>query len=257
MRTVRWVMMTALVLASSTARAEQTSGALDAPAPEQTQAREATGSWSIGAGVGLSGFGVSSYGVSGSGLAGVRAEGLSTLGVALLERTLTPALRLGLAATGGYTRTNGEHEGDLETSPVGDSRSSTVAALLTLRWVLNPGDLVEVSPLVALGGRWLRSDGHVTGYSSSGPDGLSGWRREQDTKGYGLEGRLGLAVEYRLISRLYLRFESHFASVGASNVEVTNREISDDAPTVTGTDSADTLGVSFGFQPFLQLRVVL
>jgi hypothetical protein len=225
-------------------------------APGAGASGEAPGRWSFGGGVGLGGYESGLSGLSGAGALGGLGGLRAPVGVALLERTLSPALRLGVNLSGSYARSDVDESGDAPGVEASTSHSSRVGGGVSLRWVLNPGQLVEVSPMAALGGAWLRAEAEARILSYS-PEGDVTVSREQDSDGWGVDGRLGLVVEYRLLSRLYLRLESHFARVGFDHQRLTTRDVAVDRPTVNSRADMDTFSVSFGFQPFLQLRIVL
>jgi hypothetical protein len=253
----RWIAGVALWLACSTALAQETkAAALAVPAPEAPRPAQQPARWSFGAGVGLLGYNLGS--VVGPGAAGALGSlsGTTLLGVGLLERTLTPSLRLGLAASGGYSRRNTDSH-DFDATPEGQLSQGFYGGLLSLRWVLNPGDLVEVSTLVGLGGHGLRANSDTHSRTTAADGSATEARSKVDSKNRGIDGRLGLVVEYRLLERLYLRLETHFASVGADHTSSSSHETSADGVRQSGGQTSDTLFLNFGFQPFLQLRVLL
>jgi hypothetical protein len=228
----------------------------DAPPPPPAGAPtavEESGRWSFGGGVGLASYEVIS--LSGLGSRSALGSLRGPVGVALIERSLGPAWRLGANVLGSYTRSETDDEADAPGIARDRHAASRVSGGVSLRWVLNPGQLVEVSPMLALGGGWLREEGATRGVSYS-ENAITG-RRQDDSKGWGVDGRLGLVVEYRLLTRLYLRLESHFFRVGLEHQRVTTRDTSTDAPPETSHADLEQFGVSLGFQPLLQLRIVL
>lgn len=72
----------------------------------------------------------------------------------------------------------------------------------------------------------------------------------QDTRDAGVDARLGLVLEYRLLPQLWLRMESSFVSASYSQVNATYR-----APGKTTKDHFAQASVGAGFSPALQVRM--
>lgn len=216
------------------------------------------GRWSFGAGIGTVLYG-SDFGLSGSsataGLAALGGAG-GTYGAVLIERSLSPALRLGATLSGSYADT--ERKGDELGSTPSPERTTygSVGGGISLRWVLNPGDLVEISPLVIVGAQWFERDGASSGASLDAQGQILS-RSETDVNGYGINARLGFVVEYRLLTRLYLRLETHLLRVERTKSEETTRTESPGVPTQREQQTATGISANVGVQPLLQIRVLL
>lgn len=217
------------------------------------------GRWSFGAGIGTVFYGsdYGLYGASGAaGLAALGGSGGGTYGAVLIERTLSPALRLGASLTGSYA--DSERKGDEQPRNPSPDRTthSSAGGGISLRWVLNPGDLVEISPLLIVGAQWFNRDG--ANYSASYDDqGQVFSRSETDVDGYGIYARLGFVVEYRLLTRLYLRLETHLLRVERNQYEESTRTESQGSPIERDRQTATGVSASFGVQPMLQIRILL
>lgn len=216
------------------------------------------GRWSFGAGVGGVLYGSDVYGRSAaaglSALGGGNAGG--AFGTVLIERALSPRLRLGATVTGSYA--DSEREGDeLRNAPSPDrTTASSAGGGISLRWVLNPGDLVEISPLVLVGAQGYRQDGaNASGSYDAQGQVLS--RSETEFAGYGIHARLGFVVEYRLLARLYLRLETHLLRVERSQVEEAIRTENQDGSVERDRQTYTGISATLGVQPALQIRVLL
>ncbi|HEX7478628.1 MAG TPA: hypothetical protein VF331_12530 [Polyangiales bacterium] len=220
--------------------------------PAATTTAQDSSRISLGVGVGFgdasasSGFVVTGLGSSPS----MMLPGSSPFGVALIEATVTRRLRLGLSVTGAYQKL--EHS---DQRPVGQTNNyfpgeqSQLGAALSARWVLNPGGVVEISPLAVLGVHRGWATGLQSTYvpttTGSGP----GTYLTADATGAGIDVTAGLVLEYRLLQQLYLRFESSLARARHSHV---------DSVTHAGSqrlhERLNQTNLSFGWQPVLQLR---
>ncbi len=255
------VLLTIVLLTTTFSAARVRAEVPDSPNPALAKVTEGSGRWSFGAGVGMTLYG-SDYGLgSTSGAAGLaRLGGVGSsgpFGVGLIERSLSPALRLGLSVVGGYSQEqNKSNDRDPNVAPPSRTTSASAGGAVSLRWVLNPGELVEVSPFVALGAHWASREGALTSWTH-GSEGEVVARNELDVEGYGLNARLGMVVEYRLLTRLYLRLESHLLRFDRTHAKQKNLFERVDAPSEVGRQTVVVTSLGLGIQPMLQLRILL
>lgn len=216
------------------------------------------GRWSFGAGIGTVLYGSDFGYVGGAGAAGLAALGGNggTYGTVLIERSLSPALRLGANLTGSYADT--ERKGDEVPGSPSPERSTygSAGGAISLRWVLNPGDLVEISPLVIVGTQWFKGDGTRTSTSFDAQGEIVS-RTETDVDGYRINARFGFVVEYRLLTRMYLRLETHVLRVDRTSTNEKTRTESEGNPVARGSQTSTAVSAGVGVQPMLQIRVLL
>jgi hypothetical protein len=244
---LRFSLLTLSMLVSlPTARAEQS-----AELPHTNLAQDKPARFSLGAGLGVGLVGEAGLGGLGAlgaaGLAGLgAAQGRTPFGASLIELLLSPQLRLVLGAVGSYNKTT-ESEDKLE---LGTANSAwSVGGTFGLRWVLNPGATVEISPLLSLGAsKAVAKRQRVGSYANEG--GIQEYIL-QNAKAWGYDARLGLVLEYALLTNLYLRLEGYFARAGYTKTATSRFD-----PRAENTHSQRSdLGLSFGFAPVLQLRL--
>jgi hypothetical protein len=236
----------ALALAMAAGAGAQTASVTSATKPEKP------GCVSVGAGVGLS-YDIGNTGFASSTLNAYNGESASftPIGSALVEWALSPAWRLMLGTAGSYTKKLHTSHDDKYASTL-ESRWSAGAGL-GLRWVLNPGQIVEFSPALLLGVHGGRTNGYRGAYSPQlSYDGEPPIPPPvSDSASVGADGRLGFVLEHALLSRLYLRFECYLVRGG---VDWHGRRERGEIP--KRTKGADA-GLGWGLAPSLQLRLVL
>ena len=219
-------------------------------APEAKATEEESSRFSVGAGVGYPfGDNTGLIGLGGaSGLSAsfyAAAQGRAPYGTALVEAQLSRRLRLGLGVLGSYDHVSGREDGNGERLPA--TTFSAWAGSVSLRWIVNPGARVEVSPLLALGGYRSAVQGVQVG-SVQQEDG-SFRATTASAHGQALSARLGLVLEYRLLSQLFLRLESQFVSASYGSARSVTH-----APGKDPRDHVVSSGVDILFNPSLQLR---
>lgn len=246
-----------------TASAEAQETRISAPAPEVPP----LGRWSLGAGVGFSGTGdvglTNAYRGVLAGSSVSPANSQTPYGTALAEIALSPVFRLVLGMQGGYSRQlsrerDPKPESIVGRGPEGDSYW-TLGGAIGARAVLNPGGIVEISPILMFGG--YRSASETTYMSGKVPefDALLYATRKSSTVGW--DARLGLVLEYSLLPNLFLRFETYFVRLGygKASTEDTIPEPPTDLDSkllfsMTHEGRSD-LALNYGVSPSLQLRM--
>jgi len=228
----------ALFLFAAAPRAEAQSAA---PAPRT----EEDSRFSVGAGLGYTFLGDTSLGGA-AGLSGLGSRAPYATG--LVEVRVHPRVRLGVGLTGSYTHAGARSGAAFGGSDVPEQSFRAGSASLSARYVLNPSALVEVSPLLAVGARTASSKGQQFG-SVMNTDG-SYDPVTQDTRDTGIDARLGLVLEYRLLPQLWLRMESNFVSASYSQIHATYR-----APSKTTKGDFTQASIVAGFSPALQVRM--
>ncbi len=224
--------------------------------------------WSFGAGVGFVGTGELA---SPSALRGLTisdgspapAGSLTPYGTALVEIALTRVVRLALGLQGSYaTQLSRERDPQPEhiigRGPQGDSQWS-LGAGMGVRAVLNPGGVVEISPILMLGGfRAVSESTYMTSVNNALPARFYTNRKAVVT---GWDARLGLVLEYALLTNLFLRFETYFARLGygkSSFEDTTPDPISDVDSRVLFSitrEARSDLSLTYGVSPSVQLRM--
>lgn len=199
---------------------------------------------SVGAGIGFRGFGSSPLFLAPYG--GPAAYSLS--GVGLVELVQDERVRWTLAVHGSFFKQFEEAEENTGYVGPNTGTASAVGGWLGVRRVINPGAVVEVSPMVTIGaGAHFLADRFVGGISD--PDGNFTPSLE-DSSGYSVRADLAFVFEHQLAQGLWLRFENHVAGLGFT------RSLTE---TATGEDvtrrrqKSVTAGV--GWSPILQLRM--
>jgi len=136
-----------------------------------------------------------------SGLANVP-SGRAPFGAAVLEYALSARFRLGLGVYGSLNR-------NLTSEPKQPGAGEKVWSFggsLGIRGILNPGGVVEISPILAVGGyRTSAEDRYAGSMSTANGETLL---LTQDAAQRGIDTRLGLILEHALLPNLFLRFES-------------------------------------------------
>lgn len=216
-------------------------------APARASAQQ-TGRFSVGAGLG---FYYDGGGVGGlSGLAGIgtlssESAAVTPFGTALFEWAATRSLRLMVGASGSYAkqlRIKGE-----ERSSAAMSRWSAGLGV-GLRWVLNPGQVVEFSPALLLGVHGGKSLDALQSVAGSEP--VFGQTEIQvDSSSFGADARLGFVLEHALLPQLSLRFECYLVR-GGFDIHARRTD-------VAGRTRQGQAGLGWGLAPMLQLRLSL
>jgi hypothetical protein len=208
--------------------------------------------YAIGAGVGFNAVG-DAYGPSvGSATAGLGAlassQSRTPFGTALLEVAASPKWRVVLGMGGSYNKRMGDAEP--QDYNRGAESSWLVSGSVGFRCVLNPGSLVEVSPLLTVGGfRSMIND--LPSGSMSPPGGTEPVYTMRDAMTLGYDARLGLVLEHALLSNLYLRFETYFLRASYTKSAIR------DTPS-SGIDKCNCrrdVALGYGLSPILQLRL--
>jgi len=230
--------------------------------PEATQKTDRTPVWSVGAGIG---FGVSYvYGMSGYGgsLGGmVTDEALAGLGsttgygglgygclgcgfgmpqgMVLVERLLGESAALMLRVSAG---TSDREYGTANLSWAYKRETTNLGIDAGLRWIFNPGGIVEVATYISLGGSWYWSE-----YTSLGGSG-DWWKSDGYSYSIGLTA--GLVLERELLDRLYLRLTSSLAGLSYSWSESKYTDSEGPEP----KSNSNTITGGLVFSPAIQLR---
>jgi opacity protein-like surface antigen len=237
-----------LVLALFTARA----AAQAAPQPTAAPAASAPSRFSVGAGIGFSSEGLGGLGgVSYSSPALYAGRAFTPVGTALLEAELTQRLRLGVGLSGSYTSSR-ERDGreDARQPRSYPKKVAGAAAAVSLRWIVNPEGVVQVSPLISLGGNWATAKGVSSDFVPA-TDTEPAYYLEADSDGYGVDARFALVLEHALLPQLYLRFESHFVRLSYSKIEA----VTDAESGPRTKESLSQTSFALGWYPVLQLRL--
>ncbi len=230
-----------LVLTVSHAHAQSTASE---PAPPTEDASR----FSLGAGLGYTFFNGAGVGV------GVGGAGLSDLGsrapyaTGLVEMRVHPRWRLGAGLNGAYTHSGARSGTGFGGADQPAQSYGVGGASLSARYIINPGAVVEVSPLLALGVHAGRAKGQPAGSTMNAEGGYE--PITQDTREAGVDARLGLVVEHRLLPQLWLRMESSFVSANYSQARATFR-----AQNQTTKSDFNQTSLAAGFSPALQLRM--
>jgi hypothetical protein len=158
--------------------------------------------WSAGAGISFGTYylgGIYALGeqvnvgsLDGLALGGIGPGGVGLGASAFMERRLSDSLWFLFSARAGYGAANYQDSRD--------SSSTTLGLELGLRWCLNPGGRIEISPWGTLGGDWQWVETEGTALS------LLDTRWKSYSYGIGLQ--IGLALDLRLLDNLYLRLTS-------------------------------------------------
>jgi hypothetical protein len=165
--------------------------------------------FSLGAGFGFSvdagGTGLGSLGAIGN---GSTTAAVTPTGSALFELAATRSVRLMLGASGNYSKRVHAKSDVPDTSP--ESRW-ILGGGVGVRWVLNPGGVVELSPALLLGMHGGRVNQYVGSVRET--NGIS-YMTRYDEVSLGVDGRLGIVLERALLPNLHLRFEAYFLRGG-------------------------------------------
>ncbi|MDB4975699.1 MAG: hypothetical protein JWN48_4040 [Myxococcaceae bacterium] len=245
--------------ASSSARASTCS---DCPADPAATRDASSTRFSLGAGLGFASDGLGLGGGLGGSLGYGSSYGLTSItgttpfGTSLLELALSRRLRLFAGISGQYGKplhpSRGSTGSSVSTASIfaDDGKRWAVGGALGLRWVLNPGGVVEISPALQVGIHGAAVD-HVASNVKTDGDGVVQADRSE-LKSRGVDGRVGLVLERVLLANLFLRFEAYFARAGYDHHE------SHTQLALGGREHAkqDAVGATFGFAPSLQLRLV-
>ncbi len=219
-------------------------------APSDSSA-SAFGPFSLAAGLGFavgdSGTGLAGLaGLAGAGGLGYVPSGRAPFGAAVLEYALSARFRLGLGVHGSYNR-NLAAEPE---QPGAGEKAWSFGASLGIRGILNPGGVVEISPILAVGGYRTSAEGRYAGSTSTATG--ETLLLTQDAAQRGIDTRLGLILEHALLPNLFLRFESYFVRLAwtKSNVAQFTEGNSEGLK-----QSRSDLSVQYGFTPVLLLRL--
>jgi hypothetical protein len=219
-----------------------------ASAPDAVAASEPPARYSVGAGIGFVGYGDVQSGAASLGAyyggALPAAVSRAPIGTTLLEYAVSSTWRLTAGINGSYQRmVSGEHR--VQNYP---EKAWSVGGTVGVRRVLNPGGVVEVSPILVLGAYRAKMHG-VTAHGTD-VDGLPIEFAREDRQ-RGLDGRLGLVLEHGLLANLYLRMDVYFLRVGYSKNEVASI-VPDGADRV---DQRKDVSLGYGLSPSLSLRL--
>jgi Outer membrane protein beta-barrel domain len=203
---------------------------------------------SIGAGIGFSGGALGGLGALGA----LSTQPVTPVGTALIELRASEHLRIVFSASGSYRRGKSlmfteaplPLEGDAGAVERTPTRSSlwSYGARTGLRWVVNPGGVVEVSPLLTLGYSRYRSKDQL---SDSEP------RGDRSQRSSVFDAQLGLVFERRLMEQLYLRLASSVLQLSRSH---TRSDSHTDGGLSTLRDDEST-SVGLAFSPSIELRL--
>lgn len=106
-----------------------------------------------------------------------------------------------------------------------ESKQFGLGGAVGARWILNPDSVVEVGPYAMIRSGWERA-------MPSGEDTIDGWR---------LGGAIGLALDLRLMSRLFLRLSTDLIEAGHSRS--------------TSSGDSESTFVGLSVRPQLDLRI--
>jgi hypothetical protein len=204
--------------------------------------------FSLGAGLGVNLLG-DTYGPApsaASGLGGLSsAAARAPFGTSLFEFAASPKWRLVLGVAGSYNR---RLSGDQDSG--GADNAWFVSGSAGFRCVLNPGAVVELSPLVTVGGFRSQVEGVVVG--SSIPAGaVLPVDTLRDSMALGYDVRAVLVLEHALLSNLYLRFETYL--LRASYTKSALRDTP--SPADDKCNCRRDFALAYGLSPVLQLRL--
>jgi hypothetical protein len=179
------------------------------------------------------------------------AQSRTPYGTALLELAVSPEWRFVLGVTGTYNKQLSGRD-DTGTAALGSSgdKNWSFGGSAGLRRVLNPGGVVEISPLLTFGGYRAVSQGIRVGGKGTADGSIVYTTRDGMTMGY--EVRLGLVLEHALLPRLFLRFETYLFHVGYSKIHSTDMTPGERDKLQRRRD----LNIGYGLSPGLQLRLV-
>lgn len=209
------------------------------------------GRYSLGAGLGFNAVG-DAYASTAGALAGLGALASSPsrapFGTSLLEVAATPKWRFVLGVSGSYTRRISDDEAP---SPSGGAKTAWIfSGSVGFRCVLNPGAVVEVSPLFTVGAFRSLSEGLVSG-STIPSGGTEPVYTLRDAMTLGYDARVGLVLEHALLSNLYLRFETYFLRASYTKSAIRDTPAPGDDKCKCRRD----IGLAYGLAPVLQLRL--
>ena len=201
-----------------------------------------TPEWSLGAGIALGGVGPVRLLGGVPPVAGLGSMGYllaPPAGEVLLEVRVGERVALMLDGAAHVSRPEGE-----------GWQESGWALSGGLRWLLNPGDLVELSGFGMATGSRARSNGPTTAVRARDPSQVVEAEAEGESVGLGLG--LGLALETALMDHLRLRLSSLLARADWVHVESSTTFEDGD----TGSFSAGGLSAGVRLTPSVQLRMV-
>jgi hypothetical protein len=133
------------------------------------------------------------------------------LALADIERRLSRRLWLGFGVEGTYYSTQSASEFNGPTTSA--QQSGRGGGFLTLRYIINPGGFIEVSPMLWVGG----SVGYTHEVDASTPPGQATVVTSEKGLSDDEQATLGVALERELIPRLYLRVALNVAQLEHSH----------------------------------------
>jgi hypothetical protein len=216
-----------------------------ASVPAVASAQPPFARFSLGAGLGLS------FDVGNSGFIGTAGYGSSRAftsnvvtptGTALFEVAVTRGVRLMLGMSGSYTK-----KIDAKSDVPNPAPESTwlLGGGIGVRWVLNPGGVVELSPALLLGVHGGRVNEDIDSVTDS--NGVP-YMTRYDEVSLGTDARFGIVLEHALLPNLHVRFEAYFLRAGYDRF----------ASRTNGVISRNVrMGLGWGLAPSLMLRLSL
>jgi hypothetical protein len=198
--------------------------------------------WSVGGGGGIS-FGGSGLGLQSLGLAGISQQpGLSVRGVTTLEYRLSSSWAIqSVVRLRHSTVSSGSNSLLSYGLPVqGDEFSLLdLGTQLGVRYIVNPGSRVELSPVLTVGYSYSVANG------TASDTGFEGQLRSD-----AVFGGLGMAADMELIEQLHLRMTLVFVEAGWGQTSSSTTD-----PAVENSDPNGNTFVGLGLDAQLELRL--
>ncbi len=173
-------------------------------------------------------------------------------GTVLLERRLLGRLYLLAEPEFGYSRQVLDPEPGRTTVPGAEATAATaIAAVAGVRWVANPGQIVEIGMTHLLEARWgwLTSNGTRNRPTPTGAFESVDTRITQRSSGVGLS--TGLVAERRLMSQLWVRVHLVFLKAAYATLRVHYQDVDGGRFSRRG----DGAGIDLTLEPRLELRL--
>lgn len=215
---------------------------VEAPPPSSTHRP-----WSVGAGIGYS-FTPSWGATASAGMAG-RSSVQSPFGAVLLEKQLSRNLALLFDVYGGFADYDNDIGEDVWGSLIDQSYHAGASA--GIRWIFNPGGIVEISGIISASGLFSGSKSENIDSVQEGDAESERLILKGEDINYSVGLELGLALERKLLDNLYLRFQSSLLG-GYWGVTDSTEE------TIDGPDEEfrrRLVSIGLAFTPMIQLRM--